>query len=87
VDDVLASHFFDDKRDWEDHRPQMSQFLTDQLPRINKLLAHLTYTRLKTDPHWNIPEIGKEIERCLDKFLRSVPPGTLSDSFRQYIPR
>ena len=86
-DDVLASHFFDDRRDWEDHCPQMSQFLKDQRPKINKRLAHLTYARLKMDPRWDIPRIQAEIERGLDKFLQSVPPERLSDSFRQYIPR
>ncbi len=86
-DDVLASHFFNDKRFWENHRPQMSQFLTDQLLKINKRLTHLTYARLKIDQHWDMPKISKEIEQCLDKFLRSVPPERLSDSFRQHIPR
>ena len=74
-DDIIAEHFFLTPNRWQGIRPPKSETLVKAKTRANKLLAHLTYTRLKEnlDKRWPVAEIMKDIENVLDFFLQNVP--------------
>ena len=45
-DDIIASDFFEDNKNWHDKSVKYKKRLKTQRVRINKHLAHLTYARV-----------------------------------------
>ena len=86
--DVAAEHFFDENKEWTEHRPDKSRLLTETQKRINKELAHLTKGRLGVRPeikHWEYWEIENEIGGILAQFCTLVPESRLSAKFRSFV--
>ncbi len=74
-DDVLAEHFLEEPVPvctWS--CPYLSEHRNRK--RLDKLLAHLTYTRLGHEKKWNVAKIHAEIERAWQEFLGALPVGT-----------
>ncbi|MFH1919163.1 MAG: hypothetical protein ABIP48_04640 [Planctomycetota bacterium] len=74
-DDVLAVHFFDQAEDWRKRRPPKGSYLESLRDRLNKALAHISYSRLKyrDDMRWNIAQIKHDIETPWEAFLLALP--------------
>ncbi len=79
-DDLLARDFFIPPATWERVRPpSVPPTLTGVRERLNKLLAHLTYSRigyaLKDDPDWRWPcaEMASELEELIRSFMDNLP--------------
>ncbi|MEX2028288.1 MAG: hypothetical protein WD988_02200 [Candidatus Curtissbacteria bacterium] len=53
-DDILAEHYFDNPKDWNKIRPELSENLKKLRKRVGKELAHLTAERISGTP----PEKG-----------------------------
>jgi hypothetical protein len=74
--DIMAKNFFELPDRWSKIRPPKSDSLNEAETRANKLLAHLTYTRLTTnqeESRWKPEKIANELEKVLDIFLQNVP--------------
>jgi hypothetical protein len=83
-DDIIAQHFFSPPNKWAEIRPPKSETLAEAKMRANKLLAHLTYTRLKenTDKRWPVTEIIKDLEKVLHSFSQNVPTEHLGSRWK-----
>ena len=71
-DDVLAEHFLEEPVVCTWSCPH----LREHKERLDKLLAHLTYTRLDAEKEWNVTKIHAEIECAWRKFLDALPEKT-----------
>jgi hypothetical protein len=78
-DDVLARDFYVPPASWERIRPGLPPTLEGVRERLNKLLAHLTYSRIgyaqsdAEDWRWPCAEMGSELEELVALFLRNLP--------------
>ncbi|MBN1361919.1 MAG: hypothetical protein JW993_15085 [Sedimentisphaerales bacterium] len=75
ADDILAGDFFEKHDDWRRLRPKESAALKVAKKKMNKLLAHLTYSRLKTgetDSKWDIMGLRSEIVSRMAVFVDNV---------------
>jgi hypothetical protein len=75
-DDIMAKNFFELPDKWSKIRPPKSDNLNEAETRANKLLAHLTYTRLTTtqeESRWKPEKITDELGKVVDIFLQNVP--------------
>ena len=71
-DDIIAGHFAKNK-DGSPWKSSNLRFLRSCKDDINKALSHLTYTRIKNKPRWNISRIRQEIEDAYNEFLYQLP--------------
>lgn len=79
-DDVLAEDFFPDPQNWRSARPEMSTLLSESKRRVNKLAAHLTYTRLSisgAQKVWRFIDIARELQTVFELFVQSAPQNTV----------
>lgn len=67
-DDVSARHFFNDESTWTAESSSLCAYLQQNRIRLNKKLAHLTYSRLKLDEQWDFSAIRKEVFDAWHKF-------------------
>ena len=68
-DTVIISHFLKDINRWNVIKKQIFKYLNDNnKKRLNKYLAHLTYTRLEDDKVWDHDTIYKEITNAWRNF-------------------
>ena len=69
-DDVSARHFYKDESVWTRESPNLCTYLRDpdHRKRVNKKLAHLTYSRLTEKEEWDFPAIRKDIDEAWKKF-------------------
>lgn len=75
-DDIVASHFFSPPGKWKAIRPKQSAILKQTKKRAHKLLAHLTYTRLRQTQEtkkWAYMKIAGELEAVLNVFYKHLP--------------
>jgi hypothetical protein len=75
-DDVLAEDFFV-AGDWERQRPPAPPEFGPARNRVNKEIAHLTYTRRAVTPEiksWELVSLGNAILRIMDIFFGALPP-------------
>ncbi len=72
-DDVSARHFFDDHSAWVEEAKELCPYTRENKTRIDKKLAHLTYTRPILDKDWDFLAIRTDIYDAWDKFLSSLP--------------
>ena len=72
-DDVSATHFFDDASEWCTVRSDFCPYLRENKTRLNKKLAHLTYSRLTEEEEWEDGTIFDEIFRAWHTFLEKLP--------------
>jgi hypothetical protein len=75
-DDVLAADFFTESDRRTTTRPQISPLLTQTRKRANKLVAHLTYTRIEIDPRdkqWPFIDIATELDGVFKFFVSKAP--------------
>ena len=72
-DDVLARHFFNNPAEWEQKESDLCPYLHDDKARINKKLAHLTYSRLTAAEGWDDATIHREINDAWDQFWSLLP--------------
>jgi hypothetical protein len=74
-DDVLAVHFFDKPNDWTARRPAIGEYLKSLRERLNKALAHVSYTRrnYRNDDGWNVGQIKRELEGPWNAFIDALP--------------
>ena len=84
-DDVLAMHFFPTLNVWNDVRPRPPENLADLRERVNKQIAHLTYTRIalpEEQRRWDYIGICEIVEKANRAFADAAPPGVLGESYR-----
>lgn len=77
--DILAEDFFDDPNAWT--RPTFSYLVEARTKeRLDRALAHLTYTRLDyaADKKWKVESMRSEIETAWTAFLKALPPDRAS---------
>ena len=67
-DDVSARHFFNDESIWTSESSTLCPYLQQNRIRLNKKLAHLTYSRLKLDEQWDFIVIRNEVSDAWHKF-------------------
>jgi len=74
ADDVHASHFFDDVSEWKPAKPA---WLEEYRRRCNKLLAHLTYSRVEYDRRgemsWKLDDKLVLVRETWYAFLNALP--------------
>jgi len=73
-DDILAGHFYGDTDEWERYCPPKIELLEKAKKRVDKLAAHLTYSRSKLDKFWEFTDLQKELQRVIACFLSHLPP-------------
>ena len=71
-DDVSACHFFDDASDWCVVSSDLCPYLRANMKRLNKKLAHLTYSRLTEDEQWAFGAIRDEVSHGWRTFLDAL---------------
>ena len=79
-DDVIAEDYFSSEEEWHKQRPQEPSRLRADRERVNKRLAHLTYTRLgvtNENRQWEILQIYQYLEEALRRFLWCIPQNRL----------
>jgi hypothetical protein len=89
-DDILAQDFFLDPGDWLRQREAEGAILQTSKRRINKLLSHLTYTRLKTsseDSKWDSVGLRDEIVLKLRVFLKHVSGDLIDERLRNLLEK
>jgi len=75
-DDILAQDFFPNPEDWLKLRPKQGESLDTAKRKTNKLLAHLTYSRLripKDQAKWDFMYLRNEIVSRIQVFLGVCP--------------
>lgn len=83
-DDVLAEQFFDDPTAWPGLRPEVSQSLRTHRNRLNKHLAHITYTRVNqtsADLFWDFQSVMEGLSPAIKLFVENVEPARLHPDF------
>jgi hypothetical protein len=72
--DVCARDYLRDTRRWRKHRPEGDSKFRENRERVNVLLAHLTFRRLKYNSRsWHDKKMASMIETLLQEFLRELP--------------
>jgi hypothetical protein len=88
-DDIIANDFFDDWQAWNPMPSDESkEVMKARKWRINKQLAHLTYTRLgvsQKDKEWVVEYVTEEIFRTLEVFVRKAPDERLHAQFSEVL--
>lgn len=75
-DDIVASHFFSPAGKWKAIRPKQPAILKQTKKHADKLLAHITYTRLRQTretKRWAYMRIAGELEEVLNAFYEHLP--------------
>lgn len=85
-DDIIAEDFFSSPNKWTSNSPQdfgLDLCIQNIRFRINKMAAHLTYTRLNIkDKSWKFKEISTYINKLYEKFYNSFDKKYLGDRFK-----
>ena len=83
-DDVVATHFFSASIIWEIARPFKSPEDLKRLKnRVNKEIAHLTYTRQKVKSKlWSFKEIQDDLNKIVELFSSLVPKNLLGSRWK-----
>ncbi len=84
-DDVVAWQFFASPTIWENARPLKSKEDLQKLKdRVNKEIAHLTYTRQTVkSKSWPFKEIQDDLNKVADVFCSLVPKNLLGSRWKQ----
>jgi hypothetical protein len=83
-DTIIVTHFFSDQNKWKKDIPD---WLDDVKTRAHKLLAHLTYDRIKYDKGWEyneIREIREHLNSLFAEFLKIVPQDRIGNKLKNY---
>jgi len=75
-DDVSARHFFEDPSQWRAPSSSLCPYLKANKVRIDKKLAHLTYSRLTEEEQWDFKAIQSEIALAREAFRSALPEST-----------
>jgi len=75
-DDVSAKDFFDNPNEWEKKEADLCPYFAKNRKRVNKKLAHLTYSRLTEANEWDITSIYSELAKAWQQFLSALPADT-----------
>jgi len=90
-DNIHAHHFITVPKPlehWIKCRTEINdKLLCEEKNRANKLLAHLTKQRIcGLSKEWDYVELGKEIRKCLNKFIEIADPLLLGEDIKSIIP-
>ena len=75
-DDILAQDFFSNPENWAKLRPTLSANLEEAKKNINKLLSHITYSRLQMRTEqttWDFMSLRNEIVLIIQAFINNIP--------------
>jgi hypothetical protein len=72
-DDVSARHFFDDPDTWTTVSVGLCPYLVHHRDRLNKYVAHLTYSRLDEDKNWDPNIVCAEVMLAWRRFFSMLP--------------
>jgi hypothetical protein len=73
-DDVSVNHFFDDPSPWPVISTAFCPYLTHHKVRLDKYLAHLTYSRIiNNDKNWDYNAIYNELNSSWQQFFALLP--------------
>ena len=83
-DDVVAAHFFTSPGLWENASPfKGKEDLQKIKNRVNKEIAHLTYTRQDVKSKlWPFKEIQDDLNKIAEVFYSCVPKDLLGDRWK-----
>jgi hypothetical protein len=76
ADDIVAGDYFDNVADWERLSPEVSETLRDSREQVNKLSAHLTYSRVnwvEQERWWMWVDIYNDLLKVYQAFIANVP--------------
>ena len=85
-DDVIASDYFDSPSDWVALRGEPADELAKAVARVNKEVAHLTFSRLSVLPEekgWSVAEIASCLSSVAGSWRHSARPDWLGPSWLQ----
>lgn len=71
-DDVSATDFVDSQK-WMEVKSKLCYYLEENRERLNKYLAHLSYSRLQNDKQWEYKKIYDELVEAWKKFYNLLP--------------
>jgi len=74
ADDILADDYVKDVTSWNADRPAKTDLLRDAETKVNKQVAHLTYSRLRADKNWMWAAILADLEKVVICFFNHLPP-------------
>jgi len=86
-DDVYAGDFFKDPTRWLSVRKAITPELSKAKKRVNKEVAHLTYSRLKVlpaDKKWAFVNLSNEMIAVFDPFITNVNRGLLDPRWSNF---
>jgi len=72
-DDASAAHFFENAAVWESIAVNFCAYLRQHKQRLDKYLAHLTYSRLNEDKNWDVNIIYNELVQARQQFYSLLP--------------
>jgi hypothetical protein len=79
--DVLAQQFFPSPDVWFKTRGKVSAATRNDRNRMDKKLAHLSYTRQTDEAGWRCDRITDELRAGMERFLATVSPELLSEEW------
>jgi len=86
-DDIIAEDFFTSPKKWKSNSPQDFEIdlcIENIRFRINKMGAHLTFTRLTIfDKGWPVKEIGAYINKLYQRFYSDFDKQYLGEKFKE----
>ena len=78
ANDMLATDFFPDERQWLSARPPLPTDLRDVRTSVNKLVAHLTFDRpvyaLLKQHRWELTKVHNHLLQCARLIVKKLPP-------------
>jgi len=77
-DDILSDQYVRDEVTWRTCRPAKTPLLLDAETRVNKLAAHLTYSRLQLDKTWKFSDIRADLCRVITCFVDQLAPARMA---------
>jgi len=77
--DIYAEHYFENKKQCQDRIKELKfSYLEVNRERLNKAIAHITYSRVEyerqNNKEWELRHIAKELDRAWKSFLNALEP-------------
>ena len=82
-DTIVAADFFD-QGGWR--IPAETDMLKNARTRLNKQLAHLSYSRPRLEPNWNVSLIHRDIQALFLEFMKTVASEKIEPHFHELFP-
>lgn len=81
-DDVLAIDYVSDWKEKKGEVNKKHNYISSNLARINKMLAHLTYSGRELEKTWQVRDIYDDIQAFFIDFSKNVDPKYFTDRWK-----